>query len=80
MIKDNLTEKDPIQLKSGDFICPDCNTHIVEGLVKYYLDGNFLGLFDGLICPMCGYGLLSEKGYEDSGKVAYQRGQITKLI
>lgn len=80
MTEDNMTEKDPIQLKSGGFGCPDCSTLLDDGLVPYYLDGNFLGSFDGQICPMCNFGLLSEKGYEDSGKAAYQRGQIIKSL
>lgn len=80
MTEDNMTKKDPVQLKSGGFGCPDCSTPLGDGLVPYYLNGNFLGSFDGQICPMCGFGLLSEKGYEDSGKAAKQRGQITKSL
>jgi len=76
----DLTEKDPIQLKSGKLACPDCSTPLDSGLVPYYLDGNFLGSFDGLICKMCDFGLLSETGYSDSGKMAKERGRFTKTL
>ncbi len=80
MTKDNLTQKDPIQLKSGDFGCPDCETRLIEGLIPYFVDDVFLGSFDGLVCPMCRYGLLSEDGYVESGKVAYRIGQIKQIL
>ncbi len=80
MAENNLAEKDPIQLKSGDFGCPDCKTLLVEGLVPCFLDDVFLGVFDGLICPMCRYGLLSEDGYTKSGKMAYRMGQVKEVL
>lgn len=80
MEEHDLTEQDPVRLKSGKFGCPDCSTPLDDGLVPYSLNGNFLGSFEGLICKMCGYGLLSEQGYEDSGKMAKARGQFTKIL
>jgi len=61
-------EEDPIELKSGELGCPRCNTQLVNGKVPYFVYGIKVGEFDGLLCEICRYGLLSEKGYEDSGK------------
>ena len=61
-------EKDPIELKSGELGCPRCITQLVNGKVPYFVFGIRVGEFDGLLCEICRYGLLSEKGYEDSGK------------
>ena len=61
-------DKDPIELKSGELGCPRCNTQLVDGKVPYFVNGDKVGEFDGLLCKICRYGLLSEKGYEDSGK------------
>jgi len=58
-----MTDKCPIQLNSGELGCPDCKIPLEVGLVPYNLDGLYLGSFDGLICPICRYGLFSEKGY-----------------
>ena len=61
-------DKDPIELKSGELGCPRCFTQLVNGKVPYFVFGTRVGEFDGLLCEICRYGLLSEKGYEDSGK------------
>jgi len=61
-------DKDPIELKSGELGCPRCLTQLVDGKVPYFVFGTRVGEFDGLLCEICRYGLLSEKGYEDSGK------------
>lgn len=61
-------DEDPIELKSGELGCPRCNTQLVNGKVPYFVFGTRVGEFDGLLCEICRYGLLSEKGYEDSGK------------
>ncbi len=77
-----MTHKNPIQLDSGEFACPDCNTPLRVSLVPYFEDGNFLGAFDGLMCPMCRYGLFSEKGYEELDKAVQNTGltQKTALV
>jgi len=61
-------EEDPIELKSGELGCPRCFTQLVNGTVPYFVFGTRVGEFDGLLCEICRYGVLSEKGYEDSGK------------
>ena len=73
-----MTQKDPIQLKSGAFGCPDCKTALAKSLVPYFEDGSFLGAFDGLRCPMCHYSMFSEKKYEDLQRSAYQAGTIQR--
>lgn len=61
-------EKDPVELAPGKLGCPDCRYPLVPGLTPFYYKGDKLGAFDGIVCEMCGYGLLTEKGYEDTGK------------
>lgn len=61
-------EKDPVELAPGKLGCPDCRYPFVPGLTPFYYKGDKLGAFDGIVCEMCGYGLLTEKGYEDTGK------------
>lgn len=61
-------EKDPVELASGELGCPDCRYPLVPGLTPFYYKGHKLGAFDGVVCDMCGFGLLTEKGYEDTGK------------
>lgn len=61
-------EKDPVELAPGKLGCPDCKYPLVPGLTPYYYKGHNLGAFDGLVCEMCGFGLLTERGYEDTGK------------
>jgi len=73
MVKSQLEhqsdEKDPIQLESGELGCPDCKVQLVSGNLPMYFRRIFFGYFDGLKCTKCDYGLLTEKGYEDSGNV-----------
>jgi len=59
---------DPIELKSGELGCPRCSTQLTEGNVPYFVNKTKVGEFDGLLCKICRYGVLSEKGYENSGK------------
>ncbi len=61
-------EKDSVELAPGKLGCPDCRYPLVPGLTPFYYKGDKLGAFDGIVCEMCGYGLLTEKGYEDTGK------------
>jgi len=73
-------DKDPIELKSGELGCPRCNTRLVDEKVPYFVNGNKVGEFDGLLCKICRYGLLSEKGYEDSGKKLKEMGIVEQEV
>ena len=61
-------EKDPVELEPGKLGCPDCRYPLAPGLTPFYYKGDKLGAFEGIVCDMCGYGLLTEKGYEDTGR------------
>ena len=79
-----MTTKKSIDFKvikeRNQLTCPDCKTQMDKGYVPISLDGFILGAFDGLICQMCGFGLLSEKGYIDSEKIKKEIGKITKFL
>lgn len=70
-------EEDPIELSPGKLGCPSCKIPLVDGLTPYYHEGDKIGSFDGIICEMCGYGLLTEKGCEDSINAVKSLGYIT---
>ena len=57
----------PIELEPGKLGCPECECPLEPGLLPFYHKGHKLGAFDGIVCRMCGYGLLTEKGYDESG-------------
>ena len=59
----------PIEIEPGKLGCPRCKTPLVDGETPCYYKGRSMGLFDGLVCKTCDYGLLSQKGFDDSGKV-----------
>ena len=61
-------DKAPIEIEPGRLACPDCRCPLEPGLLPFYHKGHKLGAFDGIVCTMCGYGLLTEKGYVESGK------------
>ena len=61
-------EKDPVELEPGKLGCPECRYPLVPGLTPFYYKGDKLGAFEGIVCDMCGYALLTEKGYEDTGR------------
>ena len=66
-------EKIPVELEPGKLGCPDCRHPLVPGLTPFYYRGDCLGAFEGIVCEMCGFGLLTEKGYEDTGKAISRR-------
>ena len=71
-----LVSKVPIDLGAGKLGCPDCECPLEPGLVPFYHKEHKLGAFDGIICRMCGYGLLTEKGYDESGMAIEAFGTV----
>ena len=61
-------EKIPVELGPVRLGCPDCRYPLVPGPTPFYYKGGFLGAFEGIVCEMCGFGLLTEKGYEGTGR------------
>ena len=59
--------KVPIELESGKLGGPDCECPLEPWLMPFYHKGHKLGSFDGIVCKMCGYGLLTEKGMMNQG-------------
>lgn len=69
-------DKVPIELEPGKLGCPDCRCPLEPGLMPFYHKGHKLGAFDGVVCSMCGYGLLSGKGYDESGEAIEAFGTV----
>ena len=70
----------PIEIEPGRLGCPQCKTPLVEGETPYHHEGLNIGSFDGLVCETCDYGLLTEKGYEDSDKAIAALGAMQESI
>ena len=68
--------EEPIVISNDDLRCPVCRTRLVEGKSPYYLHGTKVGEFDSLLCEICHYSLLTEKGYEESGIKAKEMGLL----
>ena len=62
-------KRKPVELVPGKLGCPDCRYPLEPSLVPVYHEGAKIGAFDGMACEMCGYGLLTEKGRTDKGRV-----------
>ena len=71
-------DKVPIELEPGNLGCPDCRCPLEPGLLPFYHKGHKLGAFDGVVCKMCGYGLLTEKGYDESGAAIEAFGTVLR--
>ena len=71
-------DKVPIELEPGKLGCPDCKCPLEPGLMPLYHRGHKLGAFDGIVCRMCGYGLLTEKGYDESGAAIEEFGTASR--
>lgn len=72
-------EKDPVELEPGKLGCPECRYPLVPGLTPFYYRDDYLGAFEGIVCEMCGFGLLTEKGYEDTGKAIARWDHVPPL-
>lgn len=70
-------DKPPIPIGSGKFGCPICKTPLVTGKSPYFIrDVRVTGEFESLRCNICNYSVLTEIGYEESGKKAQEMGLL----
>jgi len=70
-------DKPPISLGNGKFGCPVCKTPLVTGKSPYFIKGvKVTGEFESLLCNICNYSVLTEIGYEESGKKAEEIGLL----
>lgn len=72
-------EKGPVELEPGRLGCPDCRHPLVLGLAPFHYKGHNLGAFDDIVCEMRGYGLLTEKGCDDTGEAVAARDDVETL-
>jgi len=70
--------KDPIQLESGELACGTCKIELTAALVPAFMDKKIFGYVDGISCKECGYGLMTEQGYDDFEKAL--QGDVTDNI
>lgn len=77
MAETTSMDKPPISLDDGKFGCPICKTPLVFGKSPYFIrDIKVPGEFESLLCNICNYSVLTENGYEKSGKKAEKIGLI----
>ena len=65
-LKDNRITMNtpPFRTSSGGIGCPRCTTVLQKGKAPFYIRGEKVGIFEAIVCPICNYSALTEKGYE----------------
>jgi|SRR6185312_6760285 len=58
--------KPPFRTSSGNIGCPNCTTPLKKGKAPFYIRGEKVGIFDAIVCTICNYSALTEKGYEQA--------------
>lgn len=66
----------PFRTSSGDIGCPRCTTPLKKGKAPFYIRGEKVGIFDAIVCPICNYSALTEKGYEEAISEAKKIGIV----
>lgn len=77
-LKDNRITMNtpPFRTSSGGIGCPRCTTVLQKGNAPFYIRGEKVGIFEAIVCPICNYSALTEKGYEKAILVAKNIGII----
>lgn len=44
--------------------CPKCDSPLVQREAPFYLHGEFVGVFESLVCEMCHFSALTSQGYQ----------------
>ncbi|MDP9342740.1 MAG: hypothetical protein M3Q23_11755 [Actinomycetota bacterium] len=60
----------------GEVKCPRCMSHMVEKRAPFYLHGEYVGLFESLVCDICYYSLLTAAGYDKAMTEAREFGLV----
>ncbi len=58
-----MGKKPPFRTSSGGIGCPRCRTVLNEGNAPFFLQGEYVGVFESIVCPICHFSALTEKGY-----------------
>ncbi len=66
----------PFRMASGGIGCPKCASPLKRGNAPFYLHGEYVGVFESIICEICNYSALTEKGYEMAMLEAKKLGLI----
>jgi hypothetical protein len=66
----------PIRNPSGAIDCPRCGTAFIIGTAPFYLNGEYVGAFEALVCRMCRYSLFTSTGYDQAMLEASKYGLV----
>jgi hypothetical protein len=66
----------PIRNSKGGLDCPRCGTTMVMGKAPFYLNGEYIGTFEAMICDICNYSLFTPAGYDHAMEEASRYGLI----
>jgi len=61
-----MDKKPPFRTDSGGIGCPRCGTVLTEGNAPFFLQGEYVGVFESIVCSICHYSALTENGYGDA--------------
>ena len=56
----------PSRLPSGKLGCPKCYTALSKDKAPFYLHGEYVGIFESYVCPICTYFAFTLDGYENA--------------
>jgi len=66
----------PVRNTQGGLDCPRCGTTLVRAKAPFFIQSEFVGLFDSILCEMCNYSALTSHGYIDMTTTASKYGLI----
>jgi hypothetical protein len=56
--------------------CPRCGTAMVIGKAQFYTRGEYVGIFEAVVCKMCNYSLFTSSGYDNAMLEARRYGLV----
>lgn len=66
----------PTRNSEGGLDCPRCGTTLVTGKAPFYLNGEYIGVFEAMVCNICHYSLFTPTGYDHAMAEASSYGLI----
>lgn len=66
----------PFRFTSGEVGCPRCETVLQRGNAPFYIEGEYVGTFESLICLVCNFSALTQNGYEKAVLKAREFGLV----
>ncbi|MGC1928250.1 MAG: hypothetical protein WA667_04700 [Candidatus Nitrosopolaris sp.] len=66
----------PVRNSKNGLDCPRCGTSLVNDKAPFYLNGEYIGKFEAIVCDMCHYSLFTPSGYDQAMLEARRYGLV----